>query len=60
VTLTCLYLVLRHGSTIINFDRILVLSAGKVVEFDTPANLLAKEDGVFAGMAKEAGLVASS
>ncbi|KAH7334355.1 hypothetical protein B0J17DRAFT_770708 [Rhizoctonia solani] len=41
--------------TIIDNDRILVLNAGRVVEFDTPANLLKKPDGVFHEMCKKSG-----
>jgi ABC-type multidrug transport system fused ATPase/permease subunit len=33
--------------TIINYDRILVLDNGKVVEFDTPDNLLKDDNSVF-------------
>ena len=36
--------------TIIDYDRVLVLQGGRVVEFDTPANLIARKDGVFRGM----------
>lgn len=35
--------------TIIDFDRIVVLDAGHLVEFDTPQNLLARE-GLFQRM----------
>ncbi|QRV95975.1 ABC transporter [Ceratobasidium sp. AG-Ba] len=41
--------------TVIDNDRILVLSAGKVVEFDTPDNLLKKEQGVFHEMCRKSG-----
>ena len=34
------------------------MDAGRVAEFDSPEALLAKGDSVFAGMAREAGLVA--
>ncbi|KAH7105339.1 P-loop containing nucleoside triphosphate hydrolase protein [Auriculariales sp. MPI-PUGE-AT-0066] len=44
-------LIIAHRlHTIIECDRILVLEAGKVVEFDTPASLVDKEGGVFRGM----------
>ena len=34
----------------------MVLDAGKLVEFDTPQNLLANKESIFYGMAKEANL----
>ncbi|PYH89693.1 putative multidrug resistance protein [Aspergillus ellipticus CBS 707.79] len=36
--------------TIIDFDRIAVLDAGRLIEFDTPQNLLAREGGQFGRM----------
>jgi ABC-type multidrug transport system fused ATPase/permease subunit len=39
--------------TVIDYDRIIVLDKGQVVEFDTPASLIAKENGVFRGMCKQ-------
>lgn len=41
-------------------DRVIVLDAGKIAEFDTPKNLLADKDSIFFGMAKNAGLVNAS
>lgn len=43
--------------TIIDFDRVLVLSQGEVVEYDTPSNLLSKgeEGSEFAKLCKETG-----
>mgnify|MGYP002477569776 FL=1 len=40
-------------------DKILVMSAGEVAEFDSPANLLAKPDGIFRALAAEAGVIKS-
>ena len=37
-------------NTILDSDRILVLDDGNVAEFDTPSNLLIKQDGIFKGM----------
>ena len=37
--------------------RILVLSQGEIVEFDTPNNLLSDKKGIFYEMAKDFGLV---
>lgn len=49
-------IVIAHRlSTIADFDRILVLGEGKVVEFDTPAALMAKDDGVFRDMVEKSG-----
>lgn len=37
----------------IDYDRILVLDKGHVVEFDTPVNLLGVRGGVFREMCKK-------
>jgi len=37
-------------NTIMDSDRVLVLDDGRVVEFDSPSALLAKQDGVFKSM----------
>ncbi|KAL9024118.1 MAG: hypothetical protein Q9196_006744 [Gyalolechia fulgens] len=51
----CTLIVIAHRlSTIADFDRILVMSDGKAVEFDTPRNLLAKR-GVFWEMLEQSG-----
>lgn len=39
--------------TICDYDRILVLQSGKVVEFDEPKQLMAIEGGIFRGMVEE-------
>ncbi|XP_033096645.1 ATP-binding cassette sub-family C member 9-like [Anneissia japonica] len=39
-------------STILNSDRILVLSEGRIMEFDSPDVLLAKEDSIFSSLVK--------
>ncbi|TFK51703.1 multidrug resistance-associated ABC transporter [Heliocybe sulcata] len=43
-------------NTILESDRVLVLEAGKVIEWDSPSALLAKPDSVFRSLAAEAGL----
>ena len=45
-------------NTILDSDRIVVLSGGTVGEFDTPANLV-KSKGLFYELVKEAGLLGS-
>ncbi|KAJ2657626.1 hypothetical protein IWW48_004432 [Coemansia sp. RSA 1200] len=51
-TLLCIAHRLR---TIIDYDRVLVLDDGRVAEFDTPYNLLQKEDGIFKSLCEESG-----
>ncbi|KAF7956233.1 hypothetical protein EAE96_005153 [Botrytis aclada] len=49
-------IVIAHRlSTIADFDKILVLGEGKVVEFGKPKDLMELDGGVFRGMVKESG-----
>jgi ABC-type multidrug transport system fused ATPase/permease subunit len=49
-------LVIAHRlSTIADFDRILVLDEGRVVEYGSPKELYALEDGVFRSMVESSG-----
>jgi len=41
--------------TIIDYDRLVVLDKGRIVEFDTPYNLIRKEDGIFRSMCLNSG-----
>ena len=41
--------------TIIDCDRVLVLDAGRIVEFDSPKKLLENTDGIFYGMVQATG-----
>jgi ATP-binding cassette subfamily C (CFTR/MRP) protein 1 len=53
---SCTMLVVAHRiNTIIDCDRILVLEAGQVLEFDTPENLLSNEDSAFSKMVQSTG-----
>lgn len=38
------------------YDRVLVLDAGRVAEYDTPLALFDKEDSIFRSLCREAGL----
>ncbi|KAI8833890.1 P-loop containing nucleoside triphosphate hydrolase protein [Chytridium lagenaria] len=42
-------------NTIIDYDRVLVMDNGNVIEYDTPEALLDKEDSVFRAMVAETG-----
>ncbi|KAF9013113.1 multidrug resistance-associated ABC transporter [Cyathus striatus] len=48
-------IVAHRLQTIMDADKIMVLDAGSLVEFDTPAALLRKEDGVFKRLVDNSG-----
>ncbi|KAI3455947.1 hypothetical protein Pfo_012610 [Paulownia fortunei] len=53
---SCTMLIIAHRlNTIIDCDRILLLDAGQVVEFDTPETLLQKEESAFSKMVQSTG-----
>ncbi|XP_015167600.1 ABC transporter C family member 12-like isoform X5 [Solanum tuberosum] len=53
---TCTMLIIAHRlNTIIHTNCILVLDAGKVVEYDTPQNLLLNEGSVFSNIVQSTG-----
>jgi ABC-type multidrug transport system fused ATPase/permease subunit len=49
-------LVIAHRlSTVVDFDRILVIKEGKAAEFGTPKELLEVENGLFREMVSQSG-----
>ncbi|KAJ5156675.1 hypothetical protein N7492_009478 [Penicillium capsulatum] len=52
---TTLLVIAHRLSTIADFDRILVMDAGKAVEFGSPRELMAIEDGVFKSLVANSG-----
>ncbi|OBZ77340.1 ATP-dependent bile acid permease [Grifola frondosa] len=44
--------------TVIDYDRLIVLDKGELVEFDTPFNLIHKEGGIFRNMCLKSGTFA--
>ncbi len=53
----CTVLTIAHRlNTIMDSNRVMVLDAGKIKEFDSPQNLLQDKKSIFYGMAKDAGL----
>ncbi|CUM67320.1 uncharacterized protein PRCAT00005013001 [Priceomyces carsonii] len=57
----CTILCIAHRlNTILNYDRIMVLDKGTVIEFDTPWNLYCNENGVFRDMCTKGNIGTSS
>jgi len=49
----CLLITIAHRiKTILESDKILVLDHGKIMEFDSPENLLADQGTIFSGIIK--------
>ncbi|KAI0050163.1 multidrug resistance-associated ABC transporter [Auriscalpium vulgare] len=44
--------------TVIDYDRLIILDKGSIAEFDTPWNLIRKEDGIFRSMCQNSGTFA--
>ncbi|XP_050687231.1 ATP-binding cassette sub-family C member 2-like isoform X2 [Eriocheir sinensis] len=54
----CTVITIAHRlNTIMDSDRVMVLEAGRIAEFDAPATLLQQPSSVFYSMAKDAGIV---
>ncbi|XP_008775219.2 ABC transporter C family member 2-like [Phoenix dactylifera] len=53
---SCTMLIIAHRlNTIIDCDRLLLINAGQVLEFDTPERLLLNEDSAFSKMVQSTG-----
>ncbi|XP_025101923.1 multidrug resistance-associated protein 1-like [Pomacea canaliculata] len=54
----CTVITIAHRlNTIMDYDRILVMDAGEVREFDAPKALLSDKHSIFYSMAKDAGII---
>ena len=54
----CTVLTIAHRlNTIMDYDKIMVLDKGELMEFDSPEELLKNESSIFFSLAKDAGLV---
>ncbi|KAE9547269.1 hypothetical protein FO519_009518, partial [Halicephalobus sp. NKZ332] len=54
----CTVLTIAHRlNTIMNYDKVLVMDAGEIREFDAPEKLLEDKNTIFYGLAAQAKLV---
>lgn len=53
---SCTVLTIAHRlNTIINYDKVLVLDSGRLMQFDKPAKLLEDEQGMFYQLVQQTG-----
>ena len=54
----CTIITIAHRlNTVIDYNKIMVLSKGQMIEYDSPQNLLQNQNSVFYSMAKDAKLI---
>ena len=54
----CTIITIAHRlNTVIDYDKIMVLNFGQIIEYDSPQNLLQNQNSVFYSMAKDAKLI---
>ena len=52
----CTIVTIAHRlNTILDYDRVLVMSSGQIVEYDSPSALLSDQNSIFYSMAKDSG-----
>ena len=57
----CTIITIAHRlNTIIDYDKILVLHEGRVVEYDSPKNLMKNKSSLFYSMLQNSGMITSS
>jgi hypothetical protein len=56
--LSCLVFCDLHAAQVIDYDRLIILSEGKIAELDTPYNLIRKKGGIFRDMCLKSGAFA--
>ena len=51
LSLVCIF---QHRiSSIMKYDRVMVMESGEVIEFDSPTELMQKEEGYFASLVNQ-------
>ncbi|XP_046565289.1 multidrug resistance-associated protein 1-like [Haliotis rubra] len=54
----CTIITIAHRlNTVMDYDRIIVMDAGMIKEYDTPETLLSNSNSIFYGLARNAGLI---